>query len=229
MPWPISTCGMISVTSPCRSIRMKAFGAKVAASAARRRAPRDGKTEQEGRGARHLEEAPAREVGGVSATGRVRRGRMLRCRAWRSGPRRCALDRLPDAHIGPAATDVAGHGRVDVRVVGMRDRIEQGRRRHDLARLAIAALDDFEIQPSLLYFRAVGRSADALDGRDRTRRRSCPPAKDRSEPACRPNAPYRRRTGRYRSRTSCPSGPERRAAPRAAACRRGRRPLALSR
>ena len=36
MPWPISTCGMISVTSPCPSILMKAFGAKVAASAAAR-------------------------------------------------------------------------------------------------------------------------------------------------------------------------------------------------
>ena len=36
MPWPISTCGMISVTSPCRSILMKAFGAKVAVSAAAR-------------------------------------------------------------------------------------------------------------------------------------------------------------------------------------------------
>ena len=36
MPWPISTCGMISVTSPCPSILMKAFGAKVAVSAAAR-------------------------------------------------------------------------------------------------------------------------------------------------------------------------------------------------
>src|SRR5208283_6070246 len=88
--------------------------------------------------------------------------------AWRSGLGRCVLDRLPDAHIRAAAADVTGHGRVDVGVIRVWDGVKQGRRRHDLARLAIAALNDFQVQPRLLHFGAVGRSADALDGGDRS-------------------------------------------------------------
>jgi hypothetical protein len=49
----------------------------------------------------------------------------------------------------------------------MRNRVEQGRRRHELTRLAVAALDDFQVQPGLLYFHAVGRHAETLDGGDR--------------------------------------------------------------
>jgi len=40
MPWPISTIGITSVTSPLRSIRMKAFGANAGdASAAAQTGP----------------------------------------------------------------------------------------------------------------------------------------------------------------------------------------------
>src|SRR5580692_3445524 len=90
------------------------------------------------------------------------------CRAWRSDPCRRAFDRLADAYIGSAATDIAGHGRVNVRVLGLRDGIEQRRRRHDLARLAVSALDDLQFQPGLLQSRTIRRRADALDGGNRS-------------------------------------------------------------
>jgi hypothetical protein len=77
-------------------------------------------------------------------------------------------DRLADAYIGSAATDIAGHGRVNVRVLGLRDRIEQRRRRHDLARLAVSALDDLQLQPSLLQLRTIRRRANTLDSGDRS-------------------------------------------------------------
>src|SRR5262252_2591791 len=79
---------------------------------------------------------------------------------------RGALDRLADADIGAAAADVACHGSVDVRIIRVRRVSEQRRRRHDLTRLAIAALDDFQIQPGLLDRSSGTRSADALDRGD---------------------------------------------------------------
>jgi hypothetical protein len=48
----------------------------------------------------------------------------------------------------------------------VRSGVEQRGRRHDLSRLAIAALNDFQINPRLLHFRAVGCGADRLDRRD---------------------------------------------------------------
>jgi hypothetical protein len=60
--------------------------------------------------------------------------------------------------------NVAGHGRVDVSVIGARDRVEERRGRHDLAGLALPALDDFQIKPGLLHFGAVDRGPDPLNG-----------------------------------------------------------------
>src|SRR5262249_16818077 len=79
---------------------------------------------------------------------------------------RGAVDRLADADIGAAAADVSCHRRVDVGVVRMRRVRKQCRRRHDLTGLAIAALNDFLIQPGLLDRGSRARSADALDRRD---------------------------------------------------------------
>src|SRR6516164_1956830 len=79
---------------------------------------------------------------------------------------RGALDRLADADIGAAAADVACHGSVDVRIIRVWRVSEQSRRRHDLTRLAIAALDDFQIQPSFLNLCARRRRADAFDRGD---------------------------------------------------------------
>jgi hypothetical protein len=44
---------------------------------------------------------------------------------------------------------------------------EQCRGGHDLAGLAVTALDHFQIQPRFLHLGASGRLTDALDGRDR--------------------------------------------------------------
>src|SRR5262249_4540454 len=44
---------------------------------------------------------------------------------------------------------------------------EQRRGRHDLARLAVAALNDLAVEPGLLDLRARRRRADRLDRRDR--------------------------------------------------------------
>jgi len=76
------------------------------------------------------------------------------------------LDRGADAHIGAAAADISRHRGVDVGIIRIGRAREQGRGRHDLARLAIAALDHLEIEPGFLYFGTDRRSADALDGGD---------------------------------------------------------------
>ena len=85
--------------------------------------------------------------------------------AFASG--RCAaadVHRRADALVGAAAADV-GHRRVDVGVARLRVLPEQRRRRHDLARLAVAALRHVELRPGLLHrVRAVARQA--LDGDD---------------------------------------------------------------
>ena len=71
---------------------------------------------------------------------------------------RGSLDGFADAHIGATAADIAGHRCVDVGIVGLRRLGEQRRRRHDLAGLAVAALDHLEIKPGLLDFGAgLGR------------------------------------------------------------------------
>src|SRR5260370_24251665 len=79
---------------------------------------------------------------------------------------RRALDPGADARIGPAATDVSGHGIVDIAIgrVGLGG--EQRRRGHDLAGLAIAALRHLEIDPGLLNLLAGSRGANGLDRRN---------------------------------------------------------------
>jgi hypothetical protein len=77
------------------------------------------------------------------------------------------LDRFADADIGPTAADVAGHRTIDVGVVRMRIVRQQGGRGHDLARLAVAALNDFMVEPCLLNLPAGRRIANCLDRGDR--------------------------------------------------------------
>src|SRR5947209_19660788 len=43
------------------------------------------------------------------------------------------LDGGPNAHIRPATADISRHGRIDVCVIGVGRRIEQGGGRHDLS------------------------------------------------------------------------------------------------
>src|ERR1700738_3906400 len=76
------------------------------------------------------------------------------------------LDRRANPHIGAAAADISRHRSVDVGIIRIGRGCEQGRGRHDLAGLAIAALDHFEIEPRLLHLGAGSRGADTFDGGD---------------------------------------------------------------
>src|SRR5438270_3234521 len=74
------------------------------------------------------------------------------------------VDRRADTLIGAAAADV-GHRLVDVLVGGLRVLLQKRRGRHDLSRLAVAALRHVECRPCLLHgMRAGGRKP--LDGDD---------------------------------------------------------------
>src|SRR5262245_12097299 len=76
------------------------------------------------------------------------------------------LDRGADTRVGAAATDVARHRGVDVRIARLPVGGEQRARRHDLARLAVPALRHVERAPRRLDFLARGRGADGFDGGD---------------------------------------------------------------
>jgi hypothetical protein len=79
------------------------------------------------------------------------------------------LDAFANPDIGAAATDIARHRPVNVGIGRMRIVRDQGRRRHDLPRLAVTALWDLQIEPGFLD-RLPGRGpAHGLDGCDRGR------------------------------------------------------------
>src|ERR1700722_19253030 len=153
---------MTSDVLPARSMRMKALGANFPAvlsgGCSGSLTARAGKLKTSTK-------TPANPVCNT-----VRRdGRRAGCFAICIGGLLCstvtrgAFDRLADAHIGAAAADVACHCCIDIGIVRVRGAFEQRRRRHDLARLAIAALDHFEIEPRLLHPRASRRAADAFN------------------------------------------------------------------
>src|SRR6266550_4076114 len=81
---------------------------------------------------------------------------------------RGVLDRSADALIRAASADIARHGGVDVVIRRLRRVLQQRRRRHDLAGLAVAALHNLQLQPRLLQGCALRPLADRLDRRDRT-------------------------------------------------------------
>src|SRR5687767_6929881 len=60
------------------------------------------------------------------------------------------VNRLTNTWIGPAATDVAAHGRIDVGIGGLGVLLQQGNGRHDLAGLAVAALRHVDFHPGAL-------------------------------------------------------------------------------
>jgi hypothetical protein len=74
-----------------------------------------------------------------------------------------ALDGCADALVGATATDVAGHGSVDVGIAGLFVLLQQGRGAHDLARLAIAALRDVLGDPCILHGLAHCICSDIFD------------------------------------------------------------------
>lgn len=83
---------------------------------------------------------------------------------WNSRNLGRLFDGGADTLIGAAAANVTGHRRIDIGIARVRIVGEQRGRRHDLARLAIAALNDFEVEPGLLDLSANRGFADQLDG-----------------------------------------------------------------
>jgi len=75
------------------------------------------------------------------------------------------VDGGANALIGSATTDVC-HRLVDVGIGGLGLLGDQRRRRHQLAGLAVAALEHVDIEPGLLQRLSGLRFADRLDGRD---------------------------------------------------------------
>ena len=75
------------------------------------------------------------------------------------------LDRLADADIGHAAAQIAGHHGVDVLVAWRREILQQRRRLHDLAGLAVAALRNLKVDPGLLQ-RMPSLGIEPFDRRD---------------------------------------------------------------
>ena len=67
------------------------------------------------------------------------------------GQIRRSVNGLADAIIRAAAAKVANHSAVDVFISWIRIGFEQSNCRHDLARLAIAALGHLLFDPGLLY------------------------------------------------------------------------------
>src|SRR5437773_1123575 len=84
--------------------------------------------------------------------------------------RLCGLfDRFADTQIGATTADVARHRIVDVGIHRTRFARQERHSRHDLAGLAVAALNDLKIEPRLLDPRARRGRADRLDRGDRGR------------------------------------------------------------
>jgi hypothetical protein len=65
------------------------------------------------------------------------------------------MDRLTDALIDAAATQVPRHGRIDIVVSWIRRLPQKRRRSHDLSRLAVAALRNGVLYPGTLNRMAV--------------------------------------------------------------------------
>ena len=79
---------------------------------------------------------------------------------------RRTLDTFAYARICAAAADVAGHREIDVGIARSWIAFEQSGGRHDLTRLAVAALRHLFIDPGLLYGVQSGISVvHAFDGR----------------------------------------------------------------
>src|SRR5690606_2441709 len=90
----------------------------------------------------------------------------LHLTAVRRGKTRGLLDGGADARVRGTAAEIAVHRLVDVLVGRLRISREQRGGRHDLARLAVPALHDVQIEPGGLDFLAELGGANALDGGD---------------------------------------------------------------
>src|SRR5713226_238929 len=161
---------MIRTIFPSRPMRMNALGAKPSTSAASASPFANGRLRLNSRPPPAA--APAwrnlrreRPFAGSDRPGpaaRELRGSTIMS-ASRSAWLRGLLDSFTNAKIGPTATDVAGHRGIDLGVSRMWLVRQERRRGHDLARLAVAALNDLAVEPGLLDFGARRCRADRLD------------------------------------------------------------------
>src|SRR5271155_4199057 len=165
---------MIRTTSPSLPIRMKALGANdtPAVVSAASASPIEGRTVKPMRRPpptaaltlrkrRRERSTPSLSAISTSRLEFISGFLLVACHNVRG-----ALDSFADSRIRAAATDVSGHGGVDVAVGWIGVGGEQGRRRHDLARLAIAALRHLQLDPGLLNPLAGRRGANSLDRGD---------------------------------------------------------------
>src|ERR1700733_9768262 len=165
MPCPISTWGITRVVRPASSMRMKAFGANLpAVSSAGCTGSLTART-----GRWNASRNPPAKPPVNRPRREIRSGTLcptLMARPSRLTPGSSLLDCGANAHISATATDISRHRGIDIRIIRIERGCEQGCRRHDLARLAIAALDHFQIEPGLLHLCAGRRGADTFDGGD---------------------------------------------------------------
>ena len=143
---------------------------------------------------------------------RARRPRPRRARRRTASSAPTVRDRRDDVHVGAAAAQVAAHALADLVVVERR----RPRRaassssadgRADLPGRAVAALEGVVLDERLLQRVQRVAVGQALDRRDRRRRRGRPRAAGRRWRGGRRAAPCRRRTARGRSPSSRRSGP----------------------
>src|SRR5262245_26547601 len=157
---------MTSVMVSSGLMRTKALGAKVS-SATCALAPMD-----RGRWTPSSNPPPA----AAAVTRNVRRERPFSSLLWSirfsivqlfaSSGLRCLFDGGANALIGAATTDIARHGGINLGVGRIGIALKKSRGGHDLARLAVAALHDFNIEPSPLDLGSAFGFPDRFDGCD---------------------------------------------------------------
>src|SRR5271165_1667927 len=158
---------MVRTICPSRPMRTNAFGAQPPASAAAAARLSPGRLRLSNSPPpaaapvlmNVLRESPVPECGSTAPSGLAanRSWNMSASLDGRRGRLRRLFDRLADANIGAAATDVAGHRIVDIGIARVWIARQQRGCGHDLAGLAIATLNDFEIEPRLLNLLARWR------------------------------------------------------------------------
>src|SRR5271165_1088818 len=145
--WPISARMMLTVTMPSRSMLYQMVGSNAVGAAAAESvaASADAKP--------NANPAPAMPIRKAR-----RDGENVSVKRWRSlviagAPSELGcrlLDRLAHADIGHATAQVSRHDAVNVLIGRTGEILQQRRRLHNLARLAIAALRHLQIDPGLL-------------------------------------------------------------------------------
>src|SRR5260370_11661762 len=152
VPWgAMDTKASGLFTVPCGMPAAPHFGASAAAS-------RDG-SKVAARTRPVVERMPFRTPGRLTFSTPARANSRM---CWVMSRSRSLLDGGANALIRATTADVAEHGVVDVRVIGMRRLLEKRRGLHDLSRLALAALRHVEVAPSLLN-RQIALALEPLD------------------------------------------------------------------